>query len=89
MARAQRSQKPLQAVASFPGDELIPANRLTGRQRNDLWAHIQQHDPAMQSFLKDPIVSMLIKDNGGVVLFQPTLVESALGHDALLALSNR
>jgi hypothetical protein len=89
MARAQRLQRaPLQPVASFPGDDLIPANRLTGRQRSELWAHIQQHEPGMQSFLKDPVVSMLIKESGGVVLFQPSLVESALGHDARIALMN-
>jgi len=88
MAMPLRSQQSTSPVASAPGDDLIPANRISGRDRQRLWENIQQHDANMRAFLQDPLVMKLVKEEGGVVLFPPALIEAELGRATMLELSS-
>lgn len=61
-----------------PEPPLVSAARLTPAEKQRVWQHVQQHEPNLAEWFKDPSVARLLKQ-GATMQFEPDLIEAALG----------
>lgn len=66
-----------------PDPVLVSSAVLSVSERKLLWDYIQRNEPGLAAWFADPQISKLIKQQGAIAQFEPTLIQSALGPDVL------
>ena len=65
---------------------LVSSAALNADEKKRVWEHIKLYDQPLLAFLSDPQVTRVVRELGGVMQFEPALIEAALGSTALARL---